>query len=63
MDTGYLTPASARHLAPMFPLGRIGEPDDPARLIAWLVSEEGRWMTGQVLDTEGGFARWRPPQP
>ena len=29
----------------------------------WQVSEDGRWMTGQVLNTEGGFARWRPPSP
>jgi NAD(P)-dependent dehydrogenase (short-subunit alcohol dehydrogenase family) len=28
-----------------------------ARLIAWLVSDEGRWMTGQVLHSEGGFRR------
>lgn len=40
------------------PTGRFGEPDDPARLVAWLVSDEGRWMVGQVLSTEGGFRRW-----
>ena len=39
----------------------MGELDDPARLVEWLVSDEGRWLTGQVLNTEGGFARWRPP--
>lgn len=61
VDTGYMTPELRRWLAPMFPFGRAGEPDDPARLIAWLVSDEGRWMTGQVLSTEGAFARWRPP--
>lgn len=61
VDTGYLTPEIAAQVAPMFPLGRRGEPDDPARLVEWLVSDEGRWMTGQVLHTEGGFARWRAP--
>ncbi|MFD1716566.1 SDR family oxidoreductase [Georgenia deserti] len=40
-----------------FPTGRVGRPDDPARLIAWLVSDEGRWVVGQVLNTEGGFRR------
>ena len=44
-------------LAGRFPFGRWGEPDDPARLIAWLVSDEGRWVTGQVINTEGGFVR------
>nr|WP_217997093.1 SDR family oxidoreductase [Kineosphaera limosa] len=61
VDTGWMTPELARYLAPMVPFGRVGEPDDPARLIEWLVSDEGRWMTGQVLNTEGGFARWRAP--
>ncbi len=61
VDTGYMTPELVRQLAPMMPFGRFGEPDDPARLIAWLVSDDGLWMTGQVLNTEGGFARWRAP--
>lgn len=42
-----------------FPLGRFGEPDDPARLIEWLVSDESIWVVGQILNTEGGFERWR----
>lgn len=61
VDTGYMTPELSARVAPMFPFGRMGEPDDPARLIEWLVSDEGRWMTGQILNTEGGFARWRAP--
>ncbi|HET8604346.1 MAG TPA: SDR family oxidoreductase [Marmoricola sp.] len=56
VNTGYLDGAPAR-LLDRFPLGRPGEPDDPARLVAWLVSDEGRWMVGQVLSTEGGFRR------
>lgn len=39
------------------PLGRWGEPDDAARLIGWLVSEEANWVTGQVINSEGGFRR------
>lgn len=60
VDTGYLTEDMWRTVAPMFPFGRYGEPDDPARLISWLVSDEARWITGQVVNTEGGFGRWRP---
>lgn len=56
VNTGYLDDAPSE-LAELFPLGRVGEPDDPARLIAWLVSDEGGWMSGQVLNTEGGFRR------
>ena len=42
----------------MIPFNRWGEPDDPARLIAWLVTDEAAWITGQVINTEGGFRRW-----
>ena len=41
-----------------FPQGRWGTPDDPARLIAWLVTDEAAWITGQVINSEGGFRRW-----
>lgn len=60
VDTGYLNEAMWREVAPMFPFGRYGQPDDPARLITWLLTEEAEWMAGQVLNTEGGFGRWRP---
>ena len=43
--------------APLMPLGRWGEPDDAARLVAWLCSDDARWLTGQVIDSEGGFRR------
>ena len=43
---------------PKMPLGRWGEPDDAARLIAWLCTDDARWITGQVIDSEGGFRRW-----
>jgi 3-oxoacyl-[acyl-carrier protein] reductase len=41
------------------PFGRWGEPDDAARLIVWLCSDDARWITGQTIDSEGGFRRWR----
>ncbi len=44
------------------PLGRWGEPDDAARLVAWLCSDDARWVTGQVIDSEGGFRRQAPPR-
>ena len=43
---------------PSMPLGRWGEPDDAARLIAWLCTDDARWITGQVINSEGGFRRW-----
>lgn len=59
VDTGYLTTEMWEAVSPMFPSGRYGEPDDPARLIAWLTTDEAAWITGQVINTEGGFGRWR----
>ncbi len=56
VNTGYLDDAPPAFLD-RFPAGRLGQPDDPARLIAWLVSDEGGWMVGQVLSSEGGFRR------
>lgn len=54
-DTGWdITDHDPR---PVMPLGRWGEPDDAARLIAWLCSDDARWITGQVIDSEGGFRR------
>jgi 3-oxoacyl-[acyl-carrier protein] reductase len=36
------------------PLGRAGEPEDLADVIAWFVSPESRYVTGQVLLVNGG---------
>lgn len=60
VDTGYLSPEMWEALKPMFPFGRFGNPDDPAQLIAWLLTEEAAWITGQIINAEGGFGRWRP---
>ncbi len=43
---------------PSMPQARWGQPDDAARLIAWLCSDDAQWITGQVIDSEGGFRRW-----
>lgn len=57
VDTGYAPPDVHAAVAAHFPAGRWGEPDDPARLIAWLATDEARWITGQVINTEGGYRR------
>lgn len=56
-DTGWMSEESKRELAAKFPAGRIGEPTDAARLVAFLASEEAAWVTGQVIHSEGGFSR------
>src|ERR1700733_15371969 len=57
VDTGYATGEAYEAVRRRFPQQRWGVPDDPARLIAWLVTDEAAWITGQVINTEGGFRR------
>jgi NAD(P)-dependent dehydrogenase (short-subunit alcohol dehydrogenase family) len=46
-------PHEAR-VARNIPLGRIGEPDDIARVALFLVSDAASWMTGQTVVVDGG---------
>lgn len=39
------------------PLGKIGQPEDISKLIAFLLSEESNWITGQVIGIDGGFGK------
>lgn len=54
-DTGW--DVRDRDPRPAMPLGRWGTPDDAARLVAWLCTDDAAWITGQVIDSEGGFRR------
>jgi 3-oxoacyl-[acyl-carrier protein] reductase len=56
-DTGWMTEELKREIAPMFPSGRIGQPEDAARLVAFLAGDEAAWITGQIIHSEGGFLR------
>ena len=40
---------------PRVPIGRLGTPDDVAGLVAFLCSEHGSYVTGEVIDVNGGF--------
>lgn len=55
-DTGWATPEITAAELPRLPMGRWGEPDDAARLVAWLAGDDARWVTGQVIASEGGYA-------
>jgi 3-oxoacyl-[acyl-carrier protein] reductase len=56
-DTGWMTGDLEREITPKFLLGRIGQPEDAARLVAFLASDEAAWITGQIIHSEGGFFR------
>lgn len=57
VDTGYAVGELRERVAGCFPGGQWATPDDPARLIAWLATDEAGWITGQVINSEGGFRR------
>jgi meso-butanediol dehydrogenase / (S,S)-butanediol dehydrogenase / diacetyl reductase len=43
-------------LVSMHPLGRLGEPEDIARAVLFLASDEAQWITGISLPVDGGFS-------
>jgi len=47
--------AFRKHLASLHPLGRVGEPDDIAYGIAYLASDESKFVTGSELVIDGGY--------
>ena len=46
---------AVKHFEATTPLGRIGEPDDIARVIAFLVGPDSAWLSGQVITADGGI--------
>lgn len=44
------------HFAKLHPLGRVGEVEDIASLAAFLTSDQAGWITGAVIDIDGGFS-------
>ena len=58
VDTGYAPARSSRNGPPPRSPGRWGSPDQPARLVAWLATDEAAWITGQTINAEGGFRRY-----
>ena len=57
VDTGWPSEELRERLASRFPAGHWGRPDDIAAVVAWLASPQSGWITGQVIDAEGGFRR------
>lgn len=53
-DTGYATEELRKAVLAAEPQGRWGQPEDAARLIGWLCTDDARWVTGQVINSTGG---------
>lgn len=55
-DTGYADAEVHAEVAAAIPAGRWGQPSDTARLVAWLLSDESEWVTGQTIASDGGWS-------
>jgi len=56
VDTGWMSAETRADCIRHTPLGRLGTPQDTAHLVDFLCSEEGQWINGQLLMSNGGFA-------
>jgi len=56
IDTGWMDADTRDGLPAHHPLGRLGTPRDIAGVAAFLLSPEGRWVSGQLLHADGGFS-------
>ena len=60
VDTGWASDELRDELRDRFPGGRWGRPEDIAAVVSFLASADSGWVTGQVIDAEGGFRRHPP---
>jgi NAD(P)-dependent dehydrogenase (short-subunit alcohol dehydrogenase family) len=47
-------PEAEAYVASLAALGRVGQPEDVADIVAFLASDDARWVTGRVIDATGG---------
>lgn len=52
-DTGWISPPDLAQWSDASPRGRVGQPEDAARLIEFLASDEADWITGQLIRSRG----------
>jgi len=49
------SPADLEKIEATIPMGRLAEPEEIARFVAWLCSEANTYLTGQTILVDGGF--------
>jgi NAD(P)-dependent dehydrogenase (short-subunit alcohol dehydrogenase family) len=52
--------AVVRELLDVYLVKRLGQPDDIAKLVCFLASDDASWITGAVISIDGGALAWKP---
>jgi 3-oxoacyl-[acyl-carrier protein] reductase len=55
IDTEMIKDSPIQHIKQMIPMGRIGRPDEVAKVIRFLCSDDASYITGQVISVNGGM--------
>ena len=55
VDTGWMDNTIRASGLAQQPTGRLGTPDDTANLVRFLLSDQGSWINGQLLYSNGGY--------
>jgi 3-oxoacyl-[acyl-carrier protein] reductase len=55
IDTEMIRKAPLEHIKTMIPMARIGQPEEVAKVVRFLCSDDASYMTGQVLSVNGGM--------
>ena len=53
--TAKLSPEVREKYAAQIPLGRLGQPEDVAKLVSFLASDDAKYITGQIIGVDGGL--------
>ncbi|MCX5998930.1 MAG: SDR family oxidoreductase, partial [Chloroflexi bacterium] len=56
-----LDPASRQKMADLTPMKRLGEPEDIALGALYLATPAARWVTGKILEVDGGMEKTNMP--
>jgi len=55
IETDMIADAPKEHIKTLIPMARIGKPEEVARVVAFLCSDDASYITGQILSVNGGM--------